>query len=79
MACDGYNKTALMGNWYEERVAVPQPFRDDKDFRSLRPEEDSISYITQTNLLKPLGRVGRTHAWNTQSVIVDDGFVIFCK
>jgi len=74
MACEGYNKTALMGNWYEERVAIPQPFREDKDFRSLRPEEDSISYITQTNLLKPLGRVGRTHTWNTQSVIVDDGF-----
>lgn len=75
MSCDGYNKTALMGNWYEERLAVSQAFHEDKEFRSLRPEEDAISYITQTNFLKPLGRVGRTHVWNTEAVIVDDGFV----
>jgi len=74
MACDGYNKTALMGNWYEERVAVSQPFRDDKDFRTKREEEDAISYVTNTNLLKPLGRINRAHPWNTSSVIVDDGF-----
>jgi hypothetical protein len=74
MACDGYNKTALMGNWYEERVAVPQPFRDEKDFRSKREEEDAISYVTHTNVLKPLGTINRVHPWNTASVIVDDGF-----
>jgi hypothetical protein len=74
MACDGYNRTALMGNWYEERLAVTQPFRDEKDFRSTREEEDAISYITNTNLLKPLGRVSRTHPWNTSSVMADDGF-----
>jgi len=74
MACDGYTKTALMGNWYEDRLAVPQPFKDSKDFRSTREEEDCISYVTNTNLLKPLGRVGRTHPWDTSSVIVDDGF-----
>lgn len=26
--CDGYNKKALMGNWYEERLYPPQPFRE---------------------------------------------------
>ena len=74
MACDGYTKTAMMGNWYEERLAVSQPSRDNKDFRSLREEEDAISYVTNTNLLKPLGRVGRTHPWNTSAVTADDGF-----
>jgi len=74
MACDGYTKTALMGNWYEERIAVPQPYREDKDARNLREEEDAISYTTATDQLKPLGRVGRVNPWNTSSVIVDDGF-----
>jgi len=74
MACDGYSKTAMMGNWYEERLAVPQPVRENADHRSLREEEDAISYVTNTNVLKPLGRVGRTHPWNTSAVIADDGF-----
>lgn len=26
--CDGYNKKALMGNWYEERLYPTQPFRE---------------------------------------------------
>lgn len=26
--CDGYNKKALMGNWYEERQYPSQPFRE---------------------------------------------------
>lgn len=26
--CDGYNKKALMGNWYEERLYPPQHFRE---------------------------------------------------
>jgi len=74
MACDGYTKTAMMGNWYEERLAVDQPSKEQTDFRSLREEEDAISYVTNTNLLKPLGRVGRSHPWNTSAVIADDGF-----
>jgi len=77
MACDGYSKTALMGNWYEERVAVPQPYRQEKEFRSLREEEDAISYISRNSELMPLGRMGRTHPWNTSSVIADDGFKEF--
>jgi len=40
----------------------------------LREEEDAISYTTATDQLKPLGRIGRVHPWNTSSVIVDDGF-----
>jgi len=74
MSCDGYNKTALMGNWYEERNAVPQPLREQPEHRQVREEDEAISYISRNNLLMPLGRVGRAHPWNTSSVIVDDGF-----
>jgi hypothetical protein len=28
--CDGYNKKSLMGNWFEERLYPPQPFREEK-------------------------------------------------
>lgn len=28
--CDGYNKKALMGNWFEERLYPSQPFREEK-------------------------------------------------
>jgi hypothetical protein len=74
MACDGYTESALMGNWYEQRVAVDQPYKENKEFRTLREEEEAISYVTQNNLLKPLGSIGRVQPWNTSSVIVDDGF-----
>jgi len=74
MSCDGYTKTALMGNWYEERVAVPQPYREDIAFRKTREEEDAISFISRNNLLMPLETVKRAHPWNTSAVIVDDGF-----
>jgi hypothetical protein len=73
-ACDGYTKTALMGNWYEEREATNQPCRDDKDFRYKRESEEGISFVSQNNLLMPLERYNRVHPWNTSAVIVDDGF-----
>jgi len=74
MACDGYKNTALMGNWYEDRTAVPQDYRESKDFRKIREEEEAISYISRNNLLMPLGRVERVHPWNTTGIVADDGF-----
>jgi len=74
MACDGYTKTALMGNWYEERIAVPQAYREDNDHRQIREEEEAISFISRNNLLMPLGRVERVHPWNTKGVVANDGF-----
>jgi len=74
MACDGYTKSALMGNWYEERIAVPQPYREEIDHRDVREEEEAISFISRNNLLMPLGRVERVHPWNTKGVIANDGF-----
>lgn len=77
MACKGYSKTSLMGNWYEERLAIRQPAREEQDFRTTREKEDAISYITTNNLLQPLERTNRAHPWNTSSVIVDDGYKEF--
>jgi hypothetical protein len=74
MACEGYSRTALMGNWYEERLAVPQKSRDQPDHRLLREEEGAIAYMTQNNKLHPLPRVQRVPKWNTAQVINDDGF-----
>jgi hypothetical protein len=73
-ACDGYTRTALMGNWYEEREAVEQPYRDNIDERYTRETEEGISYITQNNLLKPLGKYNRVLPWNTTHCVADDGF-----
>jgi len=73
-ACDGYTKTALMGNWYEDREAINQPYRENVDQRYKRETEEGISFVSQNNLLMPLGRYSRVVPWNTSSVIVDDGF-----
>jgi len=74
MACDGYKNTALMGNWYEDRIGVPQNYQADKDFRQTREEEEAISFISRNNLLMPLGRVERVHNWDTKGVVTNDGF-----
>lgn len=29
--CDGYSKTSLMGNWYEERLYPQQAFREKQE------------------------------------------------
>jgi len=74
MTSNGYHKTTLVGNWYEERLAGGQKMRDEPEFRHKREEDPSISFMTSTNLLKPLGTVKRTHEWDTKACIVDDGF-----
>jgi len=74
MTCEGFSKTALMGNWYEERLAVNQPQREEPEFRSIRETEDAISFISRKDLLMPLGKMGRKHAWNTSACTADDGF-----
>jgi len=74
MTCEGFSKTALMGNWYEERLAVEQPQREQRDFRSTRETEDAISFISRKDLLMPLGKMSRIHPWNTSACTADDGF-----
>jgi hypothetical protein len=63
-----------MGNWYEERLAVPQPQREERDFRTTRETEDAISFISRKDLLMPLGKMSRIHPWNTTGCNTDDGF-----
>jgi len=74
MACSGFSKTALMGNWYEERLANSQPMRENPDYRFVREEEQAIAYMTQNNKLHPLPRHKRVPKWDTSQVIVDDKF-----
>jgi len=38
-SCDGYTKTALMGNWYEERLAPQQKFREFQQQKNVREVE----------------------------------------
>jgi hypothetical protein len=40
--CDGYNKRSLMGNWMEERLYPPQPFRENlnKEVRHISCSHD---------------------------------------
>lgn len=71
MACDGYNNSALMGNWYEERRAFKQPMRMHRDEKSCRNDND-ITFTT-IDAVKPLARVARAHPWNTKGVIIDRG------
>jgi hypothetical protein len=33
--CEGYTRTSLMGNWYEDRDSVDQQFNRDRDFREV--------------------------------------------
>jgi hypothetical protein len=71
MACDGYNCSALMGNWYEERRAFKQPARMHREDKTARQDND-ITFVTH-DAVKPLARISRAHPWNTQGVIIDRG------
>jgi hypothetical protein len=76
MGTPEYNQAVLVGNWYEERLAVPQPARLHPDVKQSRPDEVAISFITTTNQLRPLAKVNRKLPWLTASVVPDDGFVL---
>ena len=73
MACEGYSKTALIGNWYEERFAPIQKTNQEQQGK-FRPAEKEISFPNKGNLV-PLARVTRREPWCTEGVIPDDGFV----
>ncbi|KRX02786.1 hypothetical protein PPERSA_02276 [Pseudocohnilembus persalinus] len=73
-ACDKFSKTSLMGNWYEERQAPNQPFRDNLENKTLREVEVGISFPSDNNQLQPLARIKRNQPWDTKGLIPDDGF-----
>lgn len=72
----GYKRDTLVGNWYEERMAVKQPVRENPDVKYVREDEHptAISFLASDNHLRPLGKVNRQLPWNTKGVIADDGF-----
>lgn len=74
MNCDGYNCKSLMGNWYEERLALKQnsrllPIKKTRDLSS------NIYYYSK-NGMKELNKVSRLSPWNTKNVKLDDGYVL---
>ena len=74
MAGDGYSCSALMGNWQEERQAFKQPSRLFPGHRKIRGDND-IKFVSDTNEIKSLSKIGRNHAWNTKAVVLDQGYV----
>ena len=48
-SCDKYSKQSLMGNWYEEREAPEQAFRNNLNDKKTREEDPSISTPVDTN------------------------------
>eukprot|EP01016_Furgasonia_blochmanni_P004704 TRINITY_DN11816_c0_g1_i1.p1 TRINITY_DN11816_c0_g1~~TRINITY_DN11816_c0_g1_i1.p1 ORF type:complete len:350 (-),score=30.12 TRINITY_DN11816_c0_g1_i1:166-1215(-) len=73
MSCEGFSKKTLMGNWYEERLAVDQPVREQPESRQTRGEEEAISYIANNSKVLPLGRIKRNLPWNSKGVMPEDG------
>lgn len=73
MACEGFSKTALMGNWYEERYAPKQETNNESIAKS-RNVEKEISFPHKGSIV-PLARISRREPWQTQGIIPDDGFV----
>lgn len=72
-ACDGYSKTSLMGNYYEQRLAPKQPFLDQSK-KYIREKEDAISFPGPDGALIALPTVKRNQPWVSKGVTADDGF-----
>lgn len=69
--CDGYNCSALMGNWHEQRSAFKQHSLLKPEEREARNDHD-ITYTTR-DAVKPLSRISRANPWNTKGVVIDRG------
>ena len=76
-ACDGYTKHSLMGNWYEERLAIDQPFRDSNKGKIIREENHDIPVPGPNGKLIPLPRLNRNPHWLTHDTVPRDGFSEF--
>ena len=72
-----------MGNWYEERWAPNQPFREQFGtgevkkikIKQKRKYESDIALATNKGELKALNRINRNPKWDTNGVIPNDGYV----
>eukprot|EP00357_Protocruzia_adherens_P007570 CAMPEP_0114988900 /NCGR_PEP_ID=MMETSP0216-20121206/9881_1 /TAXON_ID=223996 /ORGANISM="Protocruzia adherens, Strain Boccale" /LENGTH=284 /DNA_ID=CAMNT_0002351783 /DNA_START=35 /DNA_END=889 /DNA_ORIENTATION=+ len=75
MATNGYQSKTLVGNWYEQRLDVAQPFKEYPEEKKVRENEaGSITCLNANGLPMNLGRIKRHNAWNTKAVIADDGY-----
>ena len=61
-------------NWYEERLALEQAYRQNPEKRVIREYEPSINCLTSTGLPKPLARINRVPKHDTTKLIPSDGF-----
>lgn len=65
-----------MGNWYEDRLALPQQAKEHPEDKQVRPDEpESICYMTQNSIVQ-LARIQRRPAWNTRGTIISDTFTV---
>lgn len=71
---NGFGKGTLVGNWYEERLAVAQPYREQPDLKITRPDEEALSFAGNDGNLHQLGKMNRRLPWVSKSVIPDDRF-----
>jgi hypothetical protein len=49
--------TILIENWYEDRLALEQPYKAEPEKRVMREFESSINCINGTGLPHPLKRI----------------------
>ena len=61
-------------NWYEERLAQKQEYREDPNKRIKRPFESAINCLTATGIPEPLERIHRIPKHDSTQVILNDGF-----
>lgn len=63
--CEGYNKKALMGNWYEERLYPEQKFREKQEKKvhrillQAREKDEGITTFDGTGFQRSLPRIQR--------------------
>lgn len=64
----------LIDNWYEERLAQQQEYRDQPEKRIKRPYEPAINCLTASGIPEPLERINRIPKHDSTQVILSDGF-----
>jgi len=69
-----FSRKTLNENWYEERLAVGQFYRENRDARMRRDFEPDINCLTSTGLPQPLNRLHRFPKHDTTKLIPSDGY-----
>mmetsp|Transcript_24603 Transcript_24603/g.28974 ORF Transcript_24603/g.28974 Transcript_24603/m.28974 type:complete len:80 (-) Transcript_24603:729-968(-) len=69
-----FSNRTLNENWYEQRLAIEQPYQRDPEKRIKREREPDINCLTSSGLPAPLGSINRKPKQETFCLIPDDGF-----